>query len=255
VHHTALDRLIPLDNVHNFRDLGGYETAEGRRTRWRTLFRADSLSHLAGDDLTAVRALGLRTVIDLRLTEEGEKWGRFPVAEHPISYHHLTLMDVMWDPSEAPAADGGPEVATFLARRYLEMLDTGGANFGSAVRTLASADALPAVFHCAAGKDRTGMLAALVLSTLGVPDDVVVADYALSGDALGRLFTWAERNRPEVLVSLREAPAAHLAAEPDAMASVLASVGAKYGSARGFLASVGVSPEDFTALEAALLEP
>src|SRR4051794_11700936 len=79
--HIALDRLIPLDNVHNSRDLGGYETADGRHTRWRTLFRADSLSHLAGDDLDAVRALGLHTVIDLRLTEESEKWGSFPVAE------------------------------------------------------------------------------------------------------------------------------------------------------------------------------
>jgi protein-tyrosine phosphatase len=100
----------------------------------------------------------------------------------------------------------------------------------------------------------TGMLAALVLSSLGVADEVIVADYALSGAALGRLFTWAEQNRPEVLASLKEAPAAHLAAEPDAMSAVLASVSREYGSACGFLAGVGVSPEVFTALEAALLE-
>ncbi|MDQ1423303.1 MAG: protein-tyrosine phosphatase, partial [Acidimicrobiaceae bacterium] len=254
VSQTALDRLIPLGNVHNFRDLGGYETADGRHTRWRTLFRADSLSHLHGDDLAVVRALGLRSLIDLRMTEEGEKWGRFPIADHPIDYHHLTLMDVMWDPDQAPLADGGPEVATFLHERYMDMLDTGGANLGLAVRVLAAPGALPAVFHCAAGKDRTGMLAALLLSSLGVADDVVVADYALSGAALGRLYTWAERNRPEVLTSLREAPAAHLAAEPAAMAAVLASVHHEYGSARGFLAGVGVSPEVFTTLEAALLE-
>jgi protein-tyrosine phosphatase len=123
------------------------------------------------------------------------------------------------------------------------------------VRILATPGSLPAVFHCAAGKDRTGMLAALVLSALGVPDDVIIADYALSGAALARLFTWAERNRPEVLASLKEAPAAHLAAEPEAMAGVLASLHREHGSARGFLAGVGVTPEVFTALEAALLEP
>jgi protein-tyrosine phosphatase len=255
VPQVALDRLIPLQNVHNFRDLGGYETADGRCTRWRTLFRADSLSHLDGDDLATVRALGLNTVIDLRMADESEKWGRFPVADHPIDYHHLTLMDVMWDPDEAPRADSGPEVATFLHERYMDMLDTGGANLGFAVRILARPGALPAVFHCAAGKDRTGMLAALVLSSIGVSDDAIVADYALSGSALGRLFTWAERNRPEVLTSLREAPAAHLAAEPDAMAAVLTSIRHEYGSAREFLASVGVTPEVFAALEAPLLEP
>ncbi len=251
---AAIDRLIPLHNVHNFRDLGGYETADGRHTRWRTLFRADSLSHVAGDDLAAVRALGLRSVIDLRMADESEKWGRFPVADCPVDYHHLSLMDVMWDPEEAPLAAGGPEVAAFLHSCYMDMLDTGGANLGFAVRVMARPGALPAVFHCAAGKDRTGMLAALVLSALGVADDVVVADYALSGSALGRLFTWAEQNRPEVLASLREAPAAHLAAEPDAMAAVLASIRQQHGSARGFLAGMGVSPEVFTALEAALLD-
>jgi protein-tyrosine phosphatase len=254
VPQAALDRLIPLRNVHNFRDLGGYETADGRHTRCRTLFRSDSLTHLVGDDLAAVRSLGLRSVIDLRMAEESEKWGRFPIADHPVDYHHLSLMDVMWDPDEAPPADKGPVVATFLYERYMDMLDTGGANLGFAVRLLARPGALPAVFHCAAGKDRTGMLAALVLSSLGVADDVIVADYALSGDALGRLITWAEQNRPEVLASLKEAPAAHLAAEPDAMTAVLASVRHEYGSARGFLAGVGVTPEVFTALEAALLE-
>lgn len=252
---TALDRLIPLHNVHNFRDLGGYPTADGRRTRWRTLFRSDSLSHLEGPDLAVAQGLDLHTVIDLRTAVETEKWGRFPLAAYPVDYHNLTLMDVLWDPDEAPLVDGGPEVATFLHRRYMEMLDSGGANLGLAVRILARPGARPAVFHCAAGKDRTGVLAALVLSTLGVADDVVVADYALSGAALGRLFTWAERNRPEVLASLKEAPAAHLAAEPDALAAVLTSVRKDYGSARGFLTSVGVPDTTFAALETALLEP
>lgn len=251
---AALDRLIPLADIHNFRDLGGYETAEGRRTRWRTLFRADSLSHLSGADLETVRGLALRTVIDLRTEPEAEKWGRFPLDVYPVDYHHLSLMDVLWDPEEAPPGDGGPEVARFLHGRYLEMLDSGAANLAFAVNLLTRPHALPAVFHCAAGKDRTGLLAAMVLSALGVPDDVIVADYALSGAALGRLFSWAERSRPEVLASLREAPAAHLAAEPDAMAAVLASVRERYGSARGFLSGLGLTDARLGALEDALLE-
>src|SRR3954451_1702516 len=90
-------RHVALESAFNFRDLGGYPAGEGRRTRWRTLFRSDGLHRLTPADVEILRGLGLRTVIDLRTGDELEERGRFPVDAHPVGYHHLSLMDVIWD--------------------------------------------------------------------------------------------------------------------------------------------------------------
>ena len=89
-------RLIALDGVHNFRDLGGYPTADGRTTRWGRLYRADGLFRLTTDDVEALRPLGLRTVVDLRTHEELELRGRFPVEAHPVAFHHIPVLDTTW---------------------------------------------------------------------------------------------------------------------------------------------------------------
>src|SRR6478752_6024354 len=140
------DRLVALEAVHNFRDLGGYPTVDGRSTRWRALYRADGLHRLAGADLDVIRTLGLRTVIDLRRPDEIAERGTFPVADHPVEYHN------MWKDKEAPHYD---DDADFLHWAYTDMLASGGATFAEAIDVLAASGALPAVFHCAAGKDRT----------------------------------------------------------------------------------------------------
>jgi protein-tyrosine phosphatase len=251
---SSLDtpRLVALDAVFNFRDLGGYPAADGRVTRWRTLYRSDGLDRLAGADLEAVRALDLHTVVDLRTVPEIEERGRFPVDDHPVSYHHVPLIDAIWSPDDAPAPD--VTAREFLLGAYIEMVRAAEGRIVQTFEILAGPDALPAVFHCAAGKDRTGVVAALLLSSLGVADDVVVADYALTGAALGRLQAWAERERPEIAAAIAAQPAAHLAADPDAMAGLLQTVRAEHGSTRQFVERLGVSPDVLSALEDALLE-
>ena len=246
---TELDRLIPLEGAFNLRDLGGYGTADGRTVQWRRLFRADGMHRLSEADRAVLRGFGLRTVIDLR-TENEVADGRFP-EELALAWHHLSVVDVLWDQVEAPT---GPETfAAFLYERYREMLDMGGPHFAEAYRRLAAPGALPGLFHCAAGKDRTGLLAALVLSSLGVADDDVVADYALSQDATHRLVTWAAQESPELAARIDAVPAAHLAAEPEAMRRVLAWVSESYGSTPAYLAALGVSSDAIDALAAALL--
>ena len=116
------DRLVVLDAVHNFRDLGGYPTADGRVTRWRRLYRADGLQRLAGADLEVIRARGLRTVVDLRRPEEIAERGMFPVADHPVELHHLSVLDVLW--AEAETAHFGDD-REFLVWAYREMLHVG----------------------------------------------------------------------------------------------------------------------------------
>ena len=108
-----------------------------------------------------LRPYGLRTVVDLRMAHELEEKGRFPVDTYPVTFHHLSVMDKTWD-REAAAREDLP-AADFLHARYTEMLDEAGPRYADALRLLAAPDALPAVFHCAAGKDRTGLLAMLVL--------------------------------------------------------------------------------------------
>ena len=136
----------------NFRDLGGYVVASGDAvTRWRTLFRADGLGELTVGDFTVLRDLGIRTVIDLRAAYELER-GQFDVASHPVSYHHIPFIESIPDPEEF---DRRPDL---LEAQYLEMLDNAGTEIRSALEVLAGPDALPAVFHCTAGKDRTGLL-------------------------------------------------------------------------------------------------
>ena len=90
----SVERLIALEGAVNFRDLGGYSTADGQRTRWRVLFRADGLGELTGPDLEVLRQLGIRTVVDLRSGSEVER-GRFDVDAHPVDFHHFPFIDVL----------------------------------------------------------------------------------------------------------------------------------------------------------------
>lgn len=252
--------MLALEAAFNFRDLGGYLTADGRVTKWRTLFRADGLHRLTDADLEVMRDIGLRTVIDLRTADELAERGRFPLDAHPVGYHHVSLMDVIWDPGQAPVEDSGAPVADFLLERYIEMIAGAGRRIGDVFAILADPDALPAVFHCAAGKDRTGILAALILSSLGVADRDVVTDYALTGEAVPRMLAaWkaaaAQNPPPGDAGPVAAPPAAFLAADPNAMARLLALIRAVHGSVRAYVATLGVTAAVLTRLEAALLEP
>jgi protein-tyrosine phosphatase len=192
-------------------------------------------------------------VIDLRTPRELELRGRFPFETHPVAFHHLSFLDVVWDPAEAPTDPGS--VPAFLTERYLEILDSAAPHVAHAFAALAVPGGLPAVFHCAAGKDRTGVLAALVLSSLGVSEEVVVDDYALTGEAMERMRRWAAERDPDLAEAYRSMPAAHLAAEPRAMADLLTRLRAEFGSVREYVRSLGVGNAVLFDLEDALLEP
>jgi protein-tyrosine phosphatase len=245
-------RVITLGAVHNFRDLGGYATADGRTTRWRTLFRADGLHRLADADLEIVRGLCIRTVIDLRTDLELTERGTFPVDDHPVAFHHLPVIDVTWDPGDV--SDPSAPEADFLLEKYVEMLDMGEPALADAFRVLALPGALPAVFHCAAGKDRTGLLAALVLSAMGVSDDDVVRDYALTAAAMERMRTWLALHHPDWAQRMDDQPSALMAAAPGAMEGVLSLIRDVHGSTREYLGTLGVSSVVLTDLERSLLE-
>jgi protein-tyrosine phosphatase len=245
------DRLVALTAVHNFRDLGGYRTVTGATTRWGMLFRADGLGNLDDDDLHVITRLGLRTVVDLRTPVEIETRGRFPHEEHPVGFHNVSIIDRTWERDDAPADGGGAE---FLVWAYRQMLANGGARFGEAITALASRDALPAVFHCAAGKDRTGLLAMLILGALGVEHEQIVADYALTNEAVVRMRNWIVANRPDRMEALDAVPPVFLAADPEAMRVIIADLVGAHGSIDAYVRDIGVADESVARLRSALVE-
>jgi protein-tyrosine phosphatase len=240
--------LPVLESIFNFRDVGGLRTTDGRVVTTGRVFRADGLHRASERDVAALASVGLRTVLDLRTTGELADRGVFD--HHGVVHRHLPLLAEVWDPEvleiEAPAHE-------FLAARYLEILDEGAEPIGEALRTIAESPNLPLVFHCAAGKDRTGVLAAVLLALLGVADDDVVADYARSADAVLRFQEWTRTEHPEWHEAMANQPEAYAAAPAAAMQAVLDDVRLRWGSIAGYAADVGAGPDVVTALRTTLL--
>ena len=219
-------RHVELESCCNFRDLGGYPTADGRRTRWRTLFRADGLTQLSSADLEVLDDLGVRTVIDLRTALEVDSRGRFPADVAGIAYHHLPLTDTLPGAEDVPDWDD----AGFVSRRYASYIADDASAVADALSVLADPENLPAVFHCTVGKDRTGVLAAVVLGLLGVPDEVIVDDYVLSKAAMVRVLERLQAEFADAAdIVARYAPVI-LSVEPGSMAGFLGEVRARFGS-------------------------
>jgi len=234
---TRPDRLVALEGCFNFRDLGGYPTSDGRIVRWRRLFRADGPHALTNADARMLGELGLQSIIDLRTTDETER-GQYVTHAGTATSYHLPMTDVL--PDERELANWTDPV--HVGEHYIEMATRGRDAIAQAIRIMAADDALPAVFHCSAGKDRTGVLAALLLGMLGVPDDTIIADYALSRDAMTRMLVWIESRTPDREQFARVAPAVR-AAEPQAMAAFLAGTRQRHGSFDGVAAELGVGAE------------
>jgi len=239
------DRHVAFDHVFNFRDLGGYETVDGRSVRWRTLFRADGVHRMTIDDIAP---LGVRTVLDLRTPTELDERGRF--THDSVGYHHLPILEKTWD---REALNVEVDAAEFLAARYLEMLDEGAESIGRALHILADPSSLPLVFHCAAGKDRTGVVAAIVLDVLGIRDDDIATDYSLSRLGMDRFRAWILETYPEAADAMSDQPQAFLAAPVEAMHLFLAGLRERHGSVDAYVASLGVSDDVLDAVRENLL--
>ncbi|MGH4035457.1 tyrosine-protein phosphatase [Actinomycetota bacterium Odt1-20B] len=250
-------RHIPFEHLHNVRDLGGHPTADGRTLRWGRLYRADSLGKLTADtaadeahrtDWARYLDLDVRTVIDLRYDWEIDAKGRVP--DHPgLAYHHLSIEHRPYDqPALGPDVDPG----RYLADRYGEVAHDGVKELREALDVIAYAHEGAVAFHCASGKDRTGLLAALVLALLGVPEDVIVEDFTLTELATERLLAdWraAHPDHGPVWPGYGRAPAA-------VMRLFLDDLTERYGSVQAYATELlGVDQKLVTALRDSLLEP
>ena len=243
------DRRLGFRGAFNFRDLGGYRTIDGSTVRWRTLFRADALHRLDEAELAELRGLGVRSVLDLRTDSEVDA-GRIDADHLGITHRHYPVLGTSWKPEELdPDADAGE----ILGQLYIHMLDVGAPALTGCLRTMMEDESIPVVFHCAAGKDRTGVLAAIVLSLLGVDEDTIVADYSLSGRAMGELMERLTTERPELRTAMDEQPSAYLEAPPTAMRGFLDHLRVEHGSATGYVTALGIDADEIRRLRQLLL--
>jgi protein-tyrosine phosphatase len=246
-------RLVPLKGSFNFRDLGGYPTGDGRTTRWSRLFRSDTLHELTPEDVVHLRSLGLATIVDLRTSRELAETGRGPLGPEPIAYHHLSVIretrgEVVGEAVAAPAP-----IDDNLGERYLWYLEVGRSALVSALELLGDPANLPLVFHCAAGKDRTGVLAAVVLDILGVSGQVIVEDYVITQEHIERILD-RYRDAPGFAERMARIPLSRFRVEAGTMIRFLDGLHQRFGGGRRWAEQAGVEPSLFGVMEELLLE-
>jgi len=236
---APLPRVLAINGTRNLRDLGGYATRDGRVTRWRTVLRSAVPHGLDEAAQAEVLALGLRTIIDLRDRDELERRPNVFCKAPSLSYRSVPF----WDsplPADTPLED--------LTRGYFRELELRGERLALILRHLAQTEALPALVHCAAGKDRSGVVVALLLAALGVPADTIVEDYVLSRTCLGEQYLEESRawvaSRGEVWDDV-----AHLFdTPPERMQRTLDYLERRWGGAERFLLDRGMPAGELEAL-------
>src|SRR3954469_5063609 len=253
------ERLVALEGALNWRDLGGYPTVDGRVTKWDCVYRSDGLDQLTDADLDVIAELGIKLVIDFRVDREvDQNPSRLP--DHPdLRRQRLPIGgDEVEGKSVLELIQAGAVTrytADEMAAVYERLLEEFAPTFGEVIRHAANPENHPMVFHCTAGKDRTGLMAMLLLGALGVSDDDIVADYELTTH-------YRSNKRIEVLRPQLEAAGVDielvrpfLTAQAPVMAATVARLHRDYGSIEAFLlARTGVDRGTVDRLRTTLLD-
>lgn len=253
------ERLIPLEGGVNFRDMGGYATEDGRRVKWRRLYRSGTMTRLTSADYEHLAERNIRTVIDLRTTTEQTTEPNHWCSQAGITYwcrdHDETFgqLQEMVDKGIASPA----EAEQIMEDGYRSLPFRQAEAYAELFRRIA-AGATPIVFNCTAGKDRTGGAAALVLAALGVSRDTVIADFTMTERAvdLRKAFrTGRDDPRRERYLRLAEGVSEALrGARPSYIAAMLETLEERCGSVEEYLREVGVTDPELDAVREELLE-
>ncbi len=235
-------RVLPLEGGVNFRDLGGYRTADGRVTKWEVLYRAGSPAGLTGNDMAELTRRGIRTVCDLRSAEERtSEPNPFTKGNSAVTYW---TRDYAMSMGDLGAVLTGPDASAEKSRAaliasYRAMPEQHKDSFKAMFRFLAEGK-VPLAFNCSAGKDRTGIAAALVLTLLAVPRETIVADYALSDDIVdykAQLQDSTAKNPSYAFLTQLpwEVVEPLLASDPAYIEAALDELAARHGSVEAFI--------------------
>jgi protein tyrosine/serine phosphatase len=236
----------------NVRDLGGLPTEDGRRTRLGGVVRSDNVRRLTDEGWRALAEHGVQRIVDLRFPEElAEDQPR----DVEIDVVHVSVLGAEFDPDYVKELDAhlaANDVADHYAWSYVEFLERYRERFGQAFAAIADADGT-VVVHCFAGKDRTGLVAAILLRLAGVDRATIGADYAVTADNLrARWQVWLREARDEEerakLEKLQHTPA-------DAMARVVQEIEHRYGDVASYLRAAGLTDEQVDRLRERLVAP
>ena len=252
--------MVPLAGAFNFRDVGGYPTSDGRRVRTRMVYRSDNMRDLTDADVALVASLGLKVVHDFRLDHERDEYpSRLPspapevmllsVGDLPgqgVSMVELVVKMLRGEAEMAPAS--------FWEDHYVTLLDIAQPNMVKLMESLAGEDRLPALFHCAGGKDRTGLAATLLLSILGVPQELIVDDFLLTNSlrTLKRFEFWAPQLEAKGIDPLGALPI--LGVTRAAWERAVQHLDEAYGGPLGYLTSGGMDASAAGRLQSTLLD-
>lgn len=241
-------RRLDWEGCVNARDLGGYGTADRGETRWGAVVRSDSPAALTGAGRAALAEYGVRAIVDLRLPAELADYPN-PFADpgdHGIAYVNVSIID--------PGAGFPPDTIT-LAENYLWSLERFRGLVADAVTAVARAPEGAVLVHCAAGKDRTGLISALLLGLAGVPAETIAADYAMTAELLrSREREWLEGLEPEERAE-REAMLARYAPTAEVMSGVLEGLAERFGGVEPYLLATGMGTDELDRLRDRLVAP
>ena len=249
-------RRLHWEACYNVRDLGGYVTVGGGRTRWGALVRADNMSRLTPAGQSALIAYGVRTVIDLRRADELTiDLNPFATpSDHMRELTYLNLSLGLHADREGilavKAAGEGGDVS--LLELFWQVLDHYWRGIAGIMTAIAAAPEGALLFHCHAGKDRTGLIAALLLALAGVPHATIAEDYALSQVCLQPIFDQRLNQEPDL--ASRERLARMIGAAPETMFGILAYLDERHGGAECYLRAAGVAEADLERLRLRIQE-
>ena len=252
------ERRVPLEGSVNFRDLGGYETADGRRLIWGRVFRSDNLGRLTDRDVNYVQKMGIRLVCDFRTPAEVKKMpDRFPLGDDCKSLH-LPIQHGEYDPANTferiEKGDIGWLTEEFMIKGYIKNIENFAPVWSTFFNHLADRSNRPLVFHCTGGKDRAGVCAALVLLVLGVSEETVIQDHGLSNMYIAGVL----KGIYEKIKSLGVEPekvAPYFTAPKSSIVALLKHIRQTYGSASDYLKNkAGVDEKVLNRLKADLLD-
>ncbi len=256
-------RVLNFEGIHNFRDLGGYPTLDGRTVKWGVLYRSGTLHEASRSDLAYLQQLDLHTMVDFRSSAEKEEEPdqlpdptEFQAVEIPTldGGDNSVANEIMARIDSGNFSDFEPESFMLEANRHFASRFT--PQYRQFLRTVLAAEGEPVLWHCSAGKDRAGFAAAILLRILGVEADVVVQDYALS-----KQYALDARKRDLFLLRLFKGDEAAdklaviMGVEPEWLQAGFDQIDADYGNFDGYVREgLGLSEEDVARLKDLLLE-
>jgi protein-tyrosine phosphatase len=255
------DRRLPFSGAKNFRDLGGYRSMDGKTVRWRVLYRSDSLHKLTDADQKRLLALALDRIIDFRAAHEKEQ----EPDRLPTSMNNLRVEIPILDSSTKVWHDSREEFeknlknidpAIYMIETNAELASRFTPEIRQFIQELLSSNGRSVLFHCAAGKDRTGFAAAILLRTLGVPQDVVMEDYLLTNKYLLSAYRWnlvlAQLVKGKRFMS---AVKAFMEASPKYLGAAFDAIDREHGSFENYIQhGLGLSKQDIDHLKNLYLE-